>query len=85
MTAGRPELLTVAQAAEQLGCRPATVRRMIARGELPVMRINQRFQRVRAADLEGLILARLRRAGTAGAGPWGAGAAYPPGSRWWDR
>lgn len=78
------QLLTVAEVAAELRCEPRTVRRMIARGDLPVVRINQRMQRVRRQDLDGLTQARLRRAGAA-TGPWGAGATYPAGSRWWDR
>lgn len=47
-----PQLLTIPQTAERLGYKaPNTVYRMIARGELPVVRIPA-GSRIDAADLE---------------------------------
>ena len=45
------EMLTVQQAAERASCHPATIRRMIQRGELPALRVGSRW-RVPAASLE---------------------------------
>lgn len=44
-------MLTVKEAAERLNVHPATVRRMILRGELPAKRVG-RVYRVKAGDLE---------------------------------
>lgn len=46
-----PELVTLAVAAEMLGCGDKTVRRMIARGEIAARRIGPRMLRVEAASL----------------------------------
>ena len=52
-------LLTVTDVAAILKLRPATVRRMVARGEIGFHRLNARDLRFTRADLEGL-LARTR-------------------------
>lgn len=43
--------LTIAGAAEALGVHPNTVRRMVARGELPAFRVGPRLLRLRAEDV----------------------------------
>ena len=45
------EMWTVKQAAKVMGCHEATIRRMIARGELPAARVGSRW-RIRPSDLE---------------------------------
>lgn len=49
-----PRRITVAQAAEQLGVSPRTVRRYISEGDLPAVRIQGRLLRVRADHVEKL-------------------------------
>lgn len=52
------QLLTVDEAASALRVVPVTVRRMIARGQLPAVRLGGRaggLMRVRASDLEELL------------------------------
>lgn len=50
MTDNNP-LLSLDQVAEILSCSRDTVRRMIARGEVPATRIGQRLIRIRQSDL----------------------------------
>ena len=50
---------TVAEAAVILGVSPGTVRKYIVSGELPAFRPGQRLWRVREADLQAYIAARL--------------------------
>lgn len=45
------EMWTVKQAAQVMGCHEATIRRMIARGDLPATRAGSRW-RIRPSDLE---------------------------------
>lgn len=47
-------LLTIAQAAEWLGCRADTIRRMIARGELLATRYGPRMIRIHPDDLRAM-------------------------------
>ena len=50
------QLLTVGEVAARLGLRPATIRKMLWRGELPTIRpTTRRAVRVREEDLEALI------------------------------
>ncbi len=49
------ELLTVADLAAALRLKPATVRRMVARGEIGYHRLNGKDLRFTRADLEGLL------------------------------
>jgi len=44
------DMLTINEAAEVANCHPATIRRMIARGELPALKLGSRY-RVRMDDL----------------------------------
>ena len=44
--------LSINQVADELGCSPDTVRRMIARRELPAVRVGKRLIRVRRVDIE---------------------------------
>jgi len=60
------QLLTVPQVAARLGLQPATVRRMLQRGDLPRIRPTKRAVRVREQDVESLILNGYRPAGTSG-------------------
>jgi excisionase family DNA binding protein len=48
--------LTVAEAADLLRVQPRTIRRMIARGELPARRLGSRSIRLRADDVEAVLL-----------------------------
>lgn len=48
-------LLTVADLAAALRLKPATVRRMVARGEIGYHRLNGKDLRFTRADLEGLL------------------------------
>lgn len=75
-------LLTVTEVAELIGVKPKTVRRWIAQGELPVVRLNARMLRVRALDVERLIAAHLDTSSTAGTAV-GAGPRFAAGTRWW--
>lgn len=54
------KLLTLLDAAERLSVSEKTLRRVIAAGELSIVRIG-RLVRIREADLERFILASLRR------------------------
>ena len=54
------QLLTLQQVADRLQVSMSTVRRKVASGELPVVRIG-RNQRVRPADLEAYIKANLEK------------------------
>lgn len=44
--------LTLDATAEYFGCSRDTVRRMVARGELPAVRIGKRLLRIRRMDVE---------------------------------
>ncbi|MFP5219955.1 MAG: helix-turn-helix domain-containing protein [Actinomycetes bacterium] len=52
--AGMSELLSLDQAAAALGVHRNTVRRLVARGELPAVRIGPRLVRVSSSDLKAL-------------------------------
>jgi excisionase family DNA binding protein len=54
-TQRRPEFMTLEAAAEWLDVHPRSIRRWIARGELPGYRLGSRALRVRVRDLEALI------------------------------
>ena len=60
----QPEYLAPKQAAELVGVHPLTIRRAIASGDLPAMRMGPRIIRVKRAD----VLALLRPIPTAGGG-----------------
>ena len=49
------QLLRIGEVAARLGLKPATVRKMLARGELLKMRPTKRAVRVREEDLEAFI------------------------------
>lgn len=49
------KLLRIAEAAERLGLKPATIRKMIYRREIPVVRPTPRAVRIREEDIEALI------------------------------
>lgn len=51
---GFDQLLSLNQVSEQLGICYRTARRLVARGELPAVRIGNKVLRVRAADVEAL-------------------------------
>lgn len=53
MSRKEPQALTVAEAAEQMHCHPATVRHLIHEGRLPAARVG-RLWRVAPADLADL-------------------------------
>jgi excisionase family DNA binding protein len=48
-------LMRVDEAAERLGLKPATIRKMIFRREIPVVRPTKRAVRIREDDVEALI------------------------------
>jgi excisionase family DNA binding protein len=75
-------LLTVPEVADLLGCSPKSVERMMARGDLPKVKLSARMVRVRAEDVQRLIEGHLETASTAGTA-LGTGPTYPAGSRWW--
>ena len=52
------QMVDVAEAARLVACHPVTIRRAIARGELPALKIGSRY-RVRLADLRPEILGTL--------------------------
>jgi excisionase family DNA binding protein len=74
-------LLTLAQAAEQLGCSLSSVKRRAAAGELPCFR-DGRLVRVREADLERFVAERVARRLLGGAAA-PAGRQMAPGERLW--
>lgn len=51
----RRQLITIAAAADYLGCSTKTVRRYIAAGRLPAYRAGARFVRVDAAEVDALL------------------------------
>ncbi len=51
-TSPDPTDLSVAEAALRLGVDSKTIRRMIARGDLPARRIGPRLIRIRVADID---------------------------------
>jgi citrate synthase len=68
VTIGGEEYLTVDEAAERLGVKPATLYAYVSRGVLRSYRQGMRRQRLyRAADIDGL--RRLQPSGTAPAPP----------------
>lgn len=59
MTVAVSKLLRVPEVAERLGLKPATIRKMIYRRELPVVRPTRRAVRIREEDIEALIKQRF--------------------------
>lgn len=55
------EMWTVNQAAHVMGCHPATIRRMIQRGELAAVKVGSQY-RVRPSDLEPTTIPQEQRA-----------------------
>lgn len=49
------DLMTVPQASKYLGVSPQTIRRHIAAGRLPAVRMGPRLTRIRRDDLDALI------------------------------
>jgi excisionase family DNA binding protein len=74
-------LLTQREAADELGCSVATVKRRIASGALPVFR-DGRLVRVRGDDLTRYIAERVTRGSSRA--PVLAGHVLAPGERLWD-
>jgi excisionase family DNA binding protein len=58
-------LLRIDEAAFRLGLQPSTVRKKIARGEIPAVRPTRRAVRVRETDVERLIQFGYQAAGAA--------------------
>ena len=56
------QLLTMPQAAERLQVSLSTLRRIIDKGELPIVKINSRNVRVRPEDLDTYIEAKIEGA-----------------------
>lgn len=54
-------LLTVAQAAERLGCSEDTVRRLIHGGQLPAVNVSARLTRLFPEDVEAYLRSRTMR------------------------
>jgi excisionase family DNA binding protein len=75
------KLLTVQDVAERLAVSPRTVKRVLASGELPVVRLG-RAVRIREEDLRKFLAARTcaQGSGTVAAG----GVTLRPGERLWD-
>jgi excisionase family DNA binding protein len=77
-------LLTLPEAAAELSCSLATVKRRVATGTLPVVR-DGRLVRMRATDLERYLLEHVeRRLPAACSTPGGPGIHVPAGARLWD-
>lgn len=76
-------LLTLSQAADELGCSKRTVRRRIEDGSLSAFR-DRGLLRVRAVDLERYVAANVTRAVLRRAGVQAAGVVLPVGARLWD-
>lgn len=76
-------LLTVPEVADLLGCSPKSVERMMARGDLPKVKLSPRMVRVRSEDVQRLIEGHLETSSAAGTA-WAKGPVYPAGSRWWE-
>ena len=75
------KLLTVPDVAERLAVSPRTVKRVLARGELPVVRVG-RLVRVRDEDLHRFLAARTYALGSATVAA--GGVTLRPGERLWD-
>lgn len=52
------KLLRISEAADRLGLKPATIRKMLYRRELPVVRPTKRAVRIKEEDIEALIKRR---------------------------
>jgi excisionase family DNA binding protein len=76
-------LLTLAEAADRLGCSTRTLRRRIDDGSLPAFR-DGGLVRVREADLERYVAANVTRVALARSGVRAAGVVLPAGARLWD-
>jgi len=76
-------LLTFEEAARELRCSLATVKRRVRAGELPVFR-DGRIVRVRSTDLERFILERVRRTIVLSEDATFTGSPLPAGGRLWD-
>jgi excisionase family DNA binding protein len=76
------ELLTLSEAAGELRCSVATVKRRIRSGALPAYR-DGRLVRVRVVDLRRYVTERVTRPTPTGASPR-AGVTLRPGERLWD-
>ena len=76
-------LLTIEEAAGQLGCSTRTLRRRIDDGSLPAFR-DGRLVRMRDVDLERYVAANVTRTALTRAGVRTAGVVLPGGARLWD-
>ena len=75
-------LLTIADVATELGLSTTTIKRRIARGDLPAFRDGTRIVRIRRTDLDGYIANHVEHSSRpAVARP---GRALRPGERLWD-
>ncbi|MFN2467040.1 MAG: helix-turn-helix transcriptional regulator [Gaiellaceae bacterium] len=83
---GGDRLLTLEQAADELGCSTSTIKRRIRAGAFPTF-VDGRLVRVREADLRRYVLERVavRARGVAGGTPSSSsGATVAQGTRLWD-
>jgi excisionase family DNA binding protein len=76
--------LTVADVAAELGVSTATVKRRIARGDLPAFRDGARIVRIRRVDFDRYVAERLERRRSNGAVTQPAGRLLREGERLWD-
>jgi excisionase family DNA binding protein len=76
-------LVTPAEAAEALDVSERTLRRLVAEGQLPAVRVRGRL-RVRPADLDRYVVEHLERATPGGGAPAWVGVTLPAGARLWD-
>lgn len=67
MNASKPAWVNMRQAAEHLNVSEATIRRWIAEGDLPAVRIGHRNLRIRAEDLDLVVQPILPTAAAPGA------------------
>jgi excisionase family DNA binding protein len=76
-------LLTFAEAAAEMGCSRATVKRRVAAGALAVF-TDKRLRRIRESDLRRYIAERIDRRGAGATNACVSGRVLAPGARLWD-
>ena len=57
-------LLRIDEAAHRLGLKPSTVRKLVSRGQIPVVRPTKRAVRIREEDVDALIRVGYRDPGS---------------------